>query len=114
MRLDYDLIRDLLLLIEDKSDGKNEISIFRFTEAMPDTDIGIIEYHLKYLSDAGVIEMYDGYVMDLTPIGHDYANNMRNDTVWKHAKEKLHPVGSAALDVIGEVVKAVLLAQIGL
>jgi DNA-binding PadR family transcriptional regulator len=116
MKLNYDLVRDLLLLIEEKSDGHKNFSLFFFFDEIPNYSKDSIDYHLKYLHDANLIECTDNYdyVIDITPYGRDYLNNIRNDGIWQSTKEKFQPLGSVTLSVVSEIAKSLLLKQLGL
>ena len=73
MRLDYDLIRELLLTIERFSDiEKNLSSEWISRQCTASNDNGVILYHLKFLADADYIELDNGNLLavsDITPAG---------------------------------------------
>src|SRR5208283_2520076 len=95
MKRDMDLLRELLLKIEDnpQMDGTRE-----FYYATPE-EMGIqgyskeeVAYHLRLLIQNGFI---DGavtmacpmqIVRSLTNEGHDFLDNIRNDDIWKKTK----------------------------
>lgn len=117
MRLDYDLIREILLKVEESADGERGIEINSFIAVMfPDKDRQRIRYHLKYLRSARLVEPFhdDLMVSDLSPAGHEYLNNIRTETAWKQVKEKVQPLGSVALSVVAELAKKIALSKLGL
>lgn len=114
MKLNYDLIRDLLLKIEEITNGYRNFSPAYFFKKFPETEEPIIAYHLKYLSDAGLIEGSEGHVIDITPFGRNYLDNIRNHTVWEETKSKIQPLGSVTLSVISEIAKSLILSKLGL
>lgn len=115
MKIDYDLVRTLLLQIEDITDGRKDFSIFYFSKCLPDVPIKAIDYHLKYLIDSGMVEgVIWEFVTDITPYGREYLNSIRNDSIWSKTKERIQPLGSVALDVVSELGKSFVLEKIGL
>lgn len=114
MKLNYDLIRNLLIEIEEITDGHTNFSCFYFFDKFPGVNEDIIEYHLKYLFDAGLVEGAEGYVIDITPFGRDYLDNIRDHTIWEETKSKIHPLGSVTLSVISEIAKSLVLSKLGL
>lgn len=117
MRLDYDLIREILLKVEEIADGNRGVDTSSFIAVLfPDEDRQRIWYHLKYLRSARLIEpFYDELmVYDLSPAGHEYLNNIRTDSAWKHVKKEIQPLGSVALSVIAELAKKIALSKLGL
>lgn len=114
MKLDHDLIRALLLLIEDESDGFKGFILDDFIKAFPNENPNAINYHLKYLVDAGLIEKIRAYFVDITPRGRSYLDNIRNPSIWETTKQKFHPLGSVTLEVISEIAKSAILSRLGL
>lgn len=96
MKLDYDLLRELLLLVEDISDGITKFSDEHIISLVKSTNDGnAIFYHLKYLDDIGYVERYTtknayfeaAYTLDITPTGRTYLNGIRTDGKWDKVKE---------------------------
>lgn len=114
MQLDHDLIRSLLLLIEQESDGLNGCLPDEFSEVFPTYPPQTVKYHLKYLVDAGLIETIRSYIIDITPSGRTYLDNIRNPSIWEATKQRFQPLGSVTLDVISEIAKSAILSHLGL
>jgi hypothetical protein len=104
MKRDFDLIRSILLQVEACNGGKL-IRSLDVDEAIPNTTLA---EHIVLLIEAGLI---DGKVLDydapafiiqrMTWAGHDFLDAMRDDTIWRKAKDTiLKPVGGVALDVL--------------
>ena len=105
MRLDPDLIRDLIIYVEDHSslympiDSKDLCAEL----VIGDTDFETIAYHVNQLFLAGYFTKVEFtfdpafYIHDLTPIGHEFAQNIRSDTVWNSVKDKASAIGSFSL-----------------
>lgn len=86
MKRDFELIKEILLQIENHHNPRDWIDLF--IENFSSTQIS---YHTKLLSEAGLIEAKDLSTKDgfswvpvsLTWKGHDFLDNARNDTIWK-------------------------------
>lgn len=109
MRLDNDLVRTMLLQIEKDVDGivNYEVGSYcahQFSE-YPSEQAG---YHMKYLIDVGFVQAANGYFRDITPIGRDFLNNVRNDGVWPDTKKAIKPLGSVAIHVVSEVASSIV------
>lgn len=116
MKIDYDLIRKILLKVEEISDGNvnylpEHIWQKYFTESCK---LNIFNYHVKYLFDDHLIEGSNGYVFDITPTGRDYLNNVRDDNIWKKTKERIQPLGTVALGIVSEIAKSFVSKKLGL
>ena len=114
MRLNYDLIRLLLLFIEKEADGNKGFLPDDFTAAFSKESPQVIKYHLKYLTDAGLIESVRGYIFDITPRGREYLDNIRDASIWENTKKRFQPLGSVALDVISSIAKSLISSKLGL
>lgn len=114
MKRDDELVRNLLLLVEEISDGHSNYLSEYFVERIPEESSEKVLYHLKYLLDAGLIEGSYEYILDITPSGREYLDTIRDDYIWKKTLQKVQPFGSVTLSVIAEVAKSLLLNKLGL
>jgi hypothetical protein len=88
MKLDTELVREILIKIEELpfDGGFHDIAVDGRTG-------GEITYHVMILDEAGLIEAMDLSTMDgicwkpkrLTYAGHQFLDAARSDTVWKKA-----------------------------
>lgn len=104
MRRDMDLVKEILLAMEQKTVwGKENMEIPEYTDEQ-------ISYHLMLMHNAGLIEAIDFSSHDfqiawkphrLTMEGHEFLDNARNETAWEKMKAYLKDKGgSASFDVI--------------
>lgn len=111
-----DLIRLLLLRSEGDEEAKNRVEKYPVPERA---------YHVFLLKDAGLIEaeivrdendVPSGAVVgDLTWQGHEFLDAMRDDTIWKKAKEKMVKPGiSWTVSLLFEFLKAEAKKKLGL
>jgi hypothetical protein len=92
MKRDMDLIRKILLFVEEHPDPDGWVQI-----ELEDHPTKEVSYHIKLLDQAGLIEAEDlsTYGMDgfkwvarsLTWRGHEFLNAARDDTRWNNAKK---------------------------
>ncbi len=94
MKRDVDLIRNILLKVEETDD--TELSAKRFT--VEGYDETIVARHIELLQeadlvDANIVKTQIGttaaWIHRLTWSGHEFLDAARNDTVWNKAKDYL-------------------------
>lgn len=117
MKLNPDCVRDILLKIEELPDVKH---FWRFEkETIPDLfpqySIDEIIYHLRQCELNGFLlnpshnMQYDYYIVqDLTPIGHEFLNNIRENTVWNGVKEVAIKIGANSLSSFVQIATATI------
>ena len=121
MKRDLDLIREILLTIE--NDTSNRLSLHSFTS--DPKQFPIISFHLELLLDAGSIvakplkalgQRYtDFYIQRLTNSGCDYLDSVRDNNIWNKTKDKLLSVGgSATLDIVKTVAIGITKTALGI
>lgn len=109
MRLNPDCIRDIILFIEENTDSRKGVNAKQLIESYPNYTEDVLEYHVNYLKDAYLIQgvskyMGGGYsIRDLTPQGHEFAQNIHNDTNWNKVKESAKAVGSFSIDTLQKI-----------
>lgn len=116
MKLDYDLIRDLLFITEENSDGesplKDELYLSKLNEK---SKARLIRYHLKFLHDVDYIQckltIKNIYrPIDITPKGRSYLDSIRNDNVWTKVKTTFtEKVGDVPFDIIKAIATNIIM-----
>jgi hypothetical protein len=111
MKRDMDLVRKILLAIEENPQG-----FFNKRLLIEGYSAEQIGYHVYLMMQAGLVEGADATTMGcqspvaiptgLTWQGHDFLDACRDEGVWAKAKEKLKSLGG---EVPLEVVKTVLI-----
>lgn len=94
MQLDPDCLRDILLLVEKKSsfEGMLSYSDFMNSDLVNKYDTGKIFYHIKQAAMSNLITKVtwtkdpDFFFSDLTPEGHKFINDIRNEQNWKKTR----------------------------
>ena len=120
MRRDMDLIRLIMLQVEQDHTGPNELIEYEDFERdlviegfTPDQ----VEYHLRILVSARMFEMPGNagmyYIISgLTPAGHDFVDSVRDETIWKLTKGGANAAGGFTIDTLSAIGKAFLRKQV--
>ena len=120
MKRDMDLVRQILLSMESRTDTLTPAPLpFR-----DDYPAGVVSHHVRLLHEADFIDAVDytgvgsplnWYPRYIKPKGYDFLDDARNPTVWKAAKEKLASHGSAvSLAVFKTLLASCVKKQLGL
>ncbi len=121
MKMDMDLIRDLLIYFENtlKVGGDFELAS---SIRIPEYTNEQIMYHIPLLIDGGYIEvinigtMYerDFWIKRLTLDGHQLLELIKNDTFWNHVKDAFEKIGLETIPTVIPIVAPRILNMLGL
>ena len=114
MRLNPDCIRDILFVVENNATYSNDVfeeTIFK--ELTPKYSREEILYHVRQCEHSGlflkVVHYVGGFsIEDLSPYGHRFINDIRQDNNWNKTKEIAKSVGSFSLDVLKDISSQVI------
>ena len=105
MKRDMDLIRQIVLAVEDLPHRET-------LNQLEDVDPDDFALHAEWLAEAGLIKVtahasFDGtptvFIHRLTGDGCEFASSVRSDTLWKKAKENvLKPTSSFTFSLLKE------------
>ena len=111
MKLDKELVRDILLQIEADADDPRGWIVLELPEHSPNE----VSYHVELLAEAGFLEAQDlchmgpgGYEWQprrLTYQGHELLDTIRDPEIWRLTKEGAKKVGSNSLSALFEIGK---------
>lgn len=144
MKLNLDCIRQILLCVEENT-GLREYCFFidsglEESETIigntpippPDYQSNLLNefdndeliYHINYCAESELLSMasslglYQIIIADLTPKGHNFLENIRDNKVWAGVKSVALKVGSKSLDsviqIASNVITQIIRAQFGL
>lgn len=117
MKLNPDCIRDILLVVEKETDLNTQ---FRYPIETVDDLIGSytqeeVLYHIKQCELSGMFAKIKWYnatmgcvVFYLSPAGHEFLSNIKDDGNWSKTKEMAGKVGSFSLNVLKEIAVSVI------
>lgn len=117
MRLNPDCIRDLLLSIEEVSTSNSLLTSDQLSNSSYISKYSQSEilYHLHQLELAGYIitppkQMFEDMflVNDLSPLGHEFLSDIRQDTNWNKIKSISKEVGTETLSSIKTIAENVI------
>lgn len=121
MQRDMDLIRALILKLEAlpmRPGGIVHITAADEEVAIPGKTIEEIDYHLSQIENSGYIDTGGVNPMEgigfrcLTGAGHDFADSVRDDAIWREAKEGAKKAGGFSLELLGALAKGLLKKKI--
>jgi len=119
MKRDWDLIRKIVLTIEDAPSGwAPELSFGGYSEAQ-------VDYHAWLLINAGLAkgrdvstknsEAPEGMITNLTWAGHEFAEAIRNDNTWNKAMRTVKKkAGNITFDILKQLLSSIIKAALGL
>lgn len=117
MKLNLDCVRDILLTIEKHPIPMN-LNFYNFCELLPNYSKDEILYCCKRLYEANYLNLKFISIQnckpqldeigDLTFYGHEFLENIKNDTNWNKTKNIALKVGSFSFEVIKEISTSVI------
>lgn len=115
MKLNPDCIRDILLAVEELSDydrsvSDSELSKSKFLISYFENEI---LYHVRQLTWSKMLQQADFYgegfdILDLSPQGHEFLNNIRSDDNWNKTKDFSGKIGSFAISTLQSVASSIM------
>ena len=113
MKRDMDVVRDILLGIE-QNDDLNGTAWYQFNDPQ---ELGVVDctyeefaYTMKLLADAHFLQaqadMRMPLVAGLTWQGHEFLDTVRDPEIWRQTKERAGAVASVGLGFLWEIAKA--------
>lgn len=125
MKRDLDLIRDIMLMLEENLDYKKSMKDADLLNIMdiPNLAHETLNYHLGLLCENNFIEATElrvfggdrAYIIrNITQSGHDFIDTFRSKNIWEYAKENAIKGGTHILSFLVELGKDYLKKQIGL
>lgn len=106
MKVDFDIMRDLLLALETGDLDDHGLSLRSEGHGCQRT------LHLRLLLEAGMVEQGDGFVCEqrlrLSWAGHDYLSAVRDPAIWMTIKGQLARSGCAlSVTAVRDVARAI-------
>lgn len=114
MKLNPDCIRDILFVVENNATYSNDVSEeTMFKELGSKYPKEEILYHVRQCEHSGlflkVVHYFGGFsIQDLSPYGHQFINDIRQDNNWNRTKDIAKNVGSFSLDVLKDISSQVI------
>ena len=113
MRLNPDCIRDILFYVEENAGYSEMIPFYtnleRFNIKLKnDYPADVILYHLELCEEYGYLTIYSHTmgainVKRLSVSGHEFLENIRQDTNWNKTKEVAKSAGSTSIEILSNI-----------
>ena len=126
MKRDLDLIREIMLVLEDKMEYGKNFKSTQFIEIMQGKIFSAekLAYHVGLLVENDFIkakeykhqsgEPADYLINTITSQGQDFIDTIRQDITWNKIKEKASNIGGFTLSLLVDIGKEYLKKQIGI
>ena len=126
MKRDLDLIRQIMLTLEEKMEYGKNFKSAQLIEVMQDKTLSAekLAYHIGLLVESDFIRAkehkYYGaeptdYLMNtITSQGQDFIDTIRQDTTWNKIKEKAYEIGGYSLPLLADIGFGILKDKIGI
>lgn len=120
MRLNPDCLRDVLLIVESSSAFDKIVTMDDFQQS-PSFDSYNVDtwlYHIRQASQADLLDgtefTMDGLflIKDLTPRGHEFLANIREEHNWSKTKHIATKVGSFSISALSSIATNVVASSI--
>lgn len=118
MKRDMDLVRKLLLALNDHEHGHAPQNLH--IDGYSDETVG---YHCFILNEAGLIRAADStsrsspspsaIPIRLTWSGHEFIENAKNDDIWSQTKDAVGKIGDVSFSVWASVLSNIVLKNLG-
>jgi len=114
-----DLVRLLLLKLESMSDDAHSVSILDPAGFdLEGYSAEQVDYHLNLLVDANLVDQggsgaLSGYMFkQLTWAGHDFLDSVRDDEIWRRARDGAKAAGGFSSELLGDLAKGLIRKKI--
>ena len=126
MKRDLDLIREIMLVLEDKMEYGKNFKSTQLIEVIQDKTLSAekLAYHVGLLVENDFIkakeykyqsgEPTDYLINTITSQGQDFIDTIRQDTTWNKIKDKSSNIGGFTLSLLVDIGKEYLKKQIGI
>ena len=126
MKRDLDLIREIMLVLEDKMEYGKNFKSTQLIEVIQDKTLSAekLAYHVGLLVENDFIkakeyrhqsgEPTDYLINTITSQGQDFIDTIRQDTTWNKIKEKVSNIGGYSLSLFIDIGKEYLKKQISI
>ena len=126
MKRDLDLIREIMLVLEDKMEYGKNFKSTQLIEVIQDKTLSAekLAYHVGLLLENDFIkakeykyqsgEPTDYLINTITSQGQDFIDTIRQDTTWNKIKEKVSNIGGYSLSLFIDIGKEYLKKQISI
>lgn len=131
MRRNDDIIRNILVIVEEHGDPVSSrltvqnvcalMAASERVEKLPDQRYHEVQGHVKMAFDAGLVfgderpnsRRWLLYNLRLSPSGHDYVESVRDPEIWRKTKEAASKVGGVTIGLMVDIAKTEIKRALG-
>ncbi len=119
MKRNLDLLRKILLHLENDVEYGNSVNSGKLYQHFTEYKESEFLYQILLLNDAGLITAIDQsgndyklfYIKEITSKGQDFIDSFREQDIWNQTKEKAKKIRSFTLDIFMEIGKEYIKRQ---
>lgn len=121
MRLNPDCMRDVLLVAEEHVPLNGSLSMGNLLSLLPSYSKDELTYTCLKLNEGNLLNILKmdsdngtsvANISDITYEGHQFLENIRNQSTWETVKQKLSLLGSSSVPVIMSVASQLMIEKI--
>lgn len=121
MRLNPDCMRDVLLVAEEHVPLNGSLSMGNLLSLLPSYSKDELTYTCLKLNEGNLLNVLKmnsdnatsvANISDITYEGHQFLENIRNQSTWETVKQKLSLLGSSSVPVIVSVASQLMIEKI--
>lgn len=113
MKKDIELIRKIIIYIEEEVEFGKVIDSDEIYNALSLENENHFLYQIYLMADSGLINIKDTttfagksyMIKEITYMGQDFLDSIKDDKVWSHVKSKVIKIGGVSLDLLTEIGK---------
>jgi len=98
MKRDMNIIRDLLLWMEQQDEG---FFIYQMLPPMPDAQSTM--EHVQMMISGGFIDQTSQKAFRISWAGHEFLDKVRDEEIWQKTKEGANKIGAWSVKLLGEL-----------
>lgn len=125
MKLNHDLMREMLLIVEEEKKFGESINSFEFDKhkIFKKYSREDVIYTLLKLNEGKYVDftisMGDGIIMfyqigNLTYEGHKFLDTIRDDNIWKDVKEETSKLKSVPIELLSQIASKIIMSNLGM
>lgn len=111
MRLDPNCIRSVLIYVEENTTYYSSctLTVYDLNSIFPDYDFDTVMYHIDQCAQSGFFSAFSTdqienvEIKGLSPAGHQFLDNVRNDNIWNKVKNIGDELGSQSLSALAQI-----------
>ena len=130
MKLNHDIVREVLLVVEEHLDSNSRFDAHRLAEQIesntPEFKNDEIMYAIAKLTEVGYLNAQpitvfcngkitpSFIIRSITWSGHEFLDSIRDTKIWAETKSTASKVGEFSLSILGQIATKIAMNKLGL